>query len=253
MLEAVDHEYMEEFFGCYESILTEDGLLVLQGTPPEHQTRCSITLTKAGSHGCRRRAPARCADARSNPPKMMRMTPTVGDADRLIEAIQNVGSKPISIAVRCELAARSSASTASSGDSHRPPDALASPSNTDAAAARPATSTTTIRQSSRSTSDGSMPASPRRPIQRPPTTRTISAVRPASTHHDQPCQQATPTQTRSNIHGDQSAITWQHTFVASAPSSLLHTNDPAQAYPTISPCDAISIPPTSSRTSAATH
>ncbi|KAL6009252.1 hypothetical protein ACLOJK_022480, partial [Asimina triloba] len=26
------------------------------GAPPEHQTRCSITLTKVGSHGCRRRA-----------------------------------------------------------------------------------------------------------------------------------------------------------------------------------------------------
>ena len=30
MLEAVGHEYMEEFFGCCESVLAEDGLLVLQ-------------------------------------------------------------------------------------------------------------------------------------------------------------------------------------------------------------------------------
>lgn len=30
MLEAVGHEYMEEFFGCCESILAEDGLFVLQ-------------------------------------------------------------------------------------------------------------------------------------------------------------------------------------------------------------------------------
>ncbi|KAL5973101.1 hypothetical protein ACLOJK_037127, partial [Asimina triloba] len=35
---------------------------------------CSITLTKAGSHGCRRRAPARCADARSNSAKMTTTT-----------------------------------------------------------------------------------------------------------------------------------------------------------------------------------
>ncbi|KAJ7954670.1 Cyclopropane-fatty-acyl-phospholipid synthase [Quillaja saponaria] len=30
MIEAVGHEYMEEFFGCCESVLAEDGLLVLQ-------------------------------------------------------------------------------------------------------------------------------------------------------------------------------------------------------------------------------
>ncbi|GKE62778.1 cyclopropane-fatty-acyl-phospholipid synthase, partial [Tanacetum coccineum] len=30
MLEAVGHEYMEEFFGCCESILADDGLFVLQ-------------------------------------------------------------------------------------------------------------------------------------------------------------------------------------------------------------------------------
>ncbi|KAK7343997.1 hypothetical protein VNO77_13179 [Canavalia gladiata] len=30
MLEAVGHEYMEEFFGCCESVLADDGLLVLQ-------------------------------------------------------------------------------------------------------------------------------------------------------------------------------------------------------------------------------
>ncbi|KAL5980841.1 hypothetical protein ACLOJK_028761 [Asimina triloba] len=38
--------------------------------PPEHQFRCSITLTKAGSHDCRRRAPARRPVGRSKPPKM---------------------------------------------------------------------------------------------------------------------------------------------------------------------------------------
>ncbi|KAJ4728705.1 Cyclopropane-fatty-acyl-phospholipid synthase [Melia azedarach] len=32
MIEAVGHEYMEEFFGCCESLLEEDGLLVLQST-----------------------------------------------------------------------------------------------------------------------------------------------------------------------------------------------------------------------------
>lgn len=30
MLEAVGHEYMEEFFGCCESVLAKDGLFVLQ-------------------------------------------------------------------------------------------------------------------------------------------------------------------------------------------------------------------------------
>lgn len=30
MIEAVGHEYMEEFFGCCESVLADDGLLVLQ-------------------------------------------------------------------------------------------------------------------------------------------------------------------------------------------------------------------------------
>ncbi|KAL5985585.1 hypothetical protein ACLOJK_027571 [Asimina triloba] len=43
-------------------------------TPPEHQFRCSITLTKAGSHGCRRRAPAGRPVGRSKPPKMSRTT-----------------------------------------------------------------------------------------------------------------------------------------------------------------------------------
>lgn len=30
MIEAVGHEYMEEFFGCCESLLAEDGIFVLQ-------------------------------------------------------------------------------------------------------------------------------------------------------------------------------------------------------------------------------
>ena len=30
MIEHVGHEYMEEFFGCCESLLAEDGLFVLQ-------------------------------------------------------------------------------------------------------------------------------------------------------------------------------------------------------------------------------
>lgn len=30
MLEAVGHEYMEDFFGRCESVLAQDGLLVLQ-------------------------------------------------------------------------------------------------------------------------------------------------------------------------------------------------------------------------------
>ena len=30
MIEGVGHEYMEEFFGCCELLLAEDGLFVLQ-------------------------------------------------------------------------------------------------------------------------------------------------------------------------------------------------------------------------------
>jgi cyclopropane-fatty-acyl-phospholipid synthase len=30
MIEAVGHEYMEEFFSCCDSALADDGLLVLQ-------------------------------------------------------------------------------------------------------------------------------------------------------------------------------------------------------------------------------
>uniref|UniRef100_A0A2N9HCG1 Integrase catalytic domain-containing protein n=1 Tax=Fagus sylvatica TaxID=28930 RepID=A0A2N9HCG1_FAGSY len=38
MIEAVGHEFMDEFFGCCESLLAEEGLLVLQcGAPGEHR------------------------------------------------------------------------------------------------------------------------------------------------------------------------------------------------------------------------
>lgn len=30
MIEHVGHEFMEEFFGCCESLLAEDGILILQ-------------------------------------------------------------------------------------------------------------------------------------------------------------------------------------------------------------------------------
>ncbi|KAK8632672.1 hypothetical protein V6N13_073058 [Hibiscus sabdariffa] len=39
MIEAVGHEYMEDFFGCCESVLAKDGLFVLQsGACGEHRT-----------------------------------------------------------------------------------------------------------------------------------------------------------------------------------------------------------------------
>lgn len=38
MIEAVGHEYMEEFFGCCESVLAEDGLIVLQVIPIWEET-----------------------------------------------------------------------------------------------------------------------------------------------------------------------------------------------------------------------
>lgn len=30
MIEAVGHEYMDEFFGCCDSLLNEDGVFVMQ-------------------------------------------------------------------------------------------------------------------------------------------------------------------------------------------------------------------------------
>lgn len=33
MIEHVGHEYMEEFFGCCDKLLSEDGLFVLQVMP----------------------------------------------------------------------------------------------------------------------------------------------------------------------------------------------------------------------------
>lgn len=51
MIEAVGHEYMEEFFGCCESLLAEDGLLVLQVT---HfvQFVCNVAFGQDGYNFC---------------------------------------------------------------------------------------------------------------------------------------------------------------------------------------------------------
>jgi len=40
MIEHVGHDYMEEFFTCCESALTEDGLLALQVIDYSHPNTC---------------------------------------------------------------------------------------------------------------------------------------------------------------------------------------------------------------------
>lgn len=61
MLESVGHEFMEEFFACCESVLADNGLLVLQVTShimlSQGRTRtskysCSTILTKKINSVC---------------------------------------------------------------------------------------------------------------------------------------------------------------------------------------------------------
>nr|GEU95841.1 cyclopropane-fatty-acyl-phospholipid synthase [Tanacetum cinerariifolium] len=51
MLEAVGHEYMEEFFGCCESILADDGLFVVTSAMPASSRRlCVEHVENIGIH-----------------------------------------------------------------------------------------------------------------------------------------------------------------------------------------------------------
>lgn len=84
MIEAVGHEYMEEFFGCCESVLAEDGLLVLQfiSIPEEryNEYRLSSDFIKEYIF------PGGCL------PSLSRITSAMSTASRLcVEHVENIG------------------------------------------------------------------------------------------------------------------------------------------------------------------
>ncbi|KAL5784548.1 hypothetical protein ACOSQ2_006940 [Xanthoceras sorbifolium] len=84
MLEAVGHEYIEEFFGCCESLLAEDGLLVLQyiSVPDQHynEHRLSPGFIKEYIF------PGGCL------PSLHRITAAMTSASRLcMEDVENIG------------------------------------------------------------------------------------------------------------------------------------------------------------------
>ncbi|KAK0607452.1 hypothetical protein LWI29_015298 [Acer saccharum] len=84
MIEAVGHEYMEEFFGCCESLLAEDGLLVLQfiSIPDEryNEYRLSSDFIKEYIF------PGGCL------PSLSRITTAMASASRLcVEHLENIG------------------------------------------------------------------------------------------------------------------------------------------------------------------
>ncbi|KAL5781622.1 hypothetical protein ACOSP7_006651 [Xanthoceras sorbifolium] len=84
MIEAVGHEYMEDFFGCCESLLAEDGLLVLQfiSIPDEryNEYRLSSDFIKEYIF------PGGCL------PSLSRITTAMASASRLcVEHLENIG------------------------------------------------------------------------------------------------------------------------------------------------------------------
>ncbi|KAL5851723.1 hypothetical protein ACOSQ3_006841 [Xanthoceras sorbifolium] len=84
MLESVGHEYMEEFFGCCDSLLAEDGLLVLQfiSIPDEryNEYRLSSDFIKEYIF------PGGCL------PCLSRVTTAMASASRLcVEHVENIG------------------------------------------------------------------------------------------------------------------------------------------------------------------
>ncbi|XP_054805334.1 uncharacterized protein LOC129308288 [Prosopis cineraria] len=84
MIEAVGHEYMEEFFGCCESVLANDGLFVLQfiSIPDERydEYRCSSDFIKEYIF------PGGCL------PSLSRITSAMAAASRFsVEHIENIG------------------------------------------------------------------------------------------------------------------------------------------------------------------
>ncbi|GMJ01999.1 hypothetical protein like AT3G23530 [Hibiscus trionum] len=84
MIEAVGHEYMEDFFGCCESVLAEDGLIVLQfiSIPEERydEYRRSSDFIKEYIF------PGGCL------PSLARITTAMNAASRLcVEHVENIG------------------------------------------------------------------------------------------------------------------------------------------------------------------
>ncbi|XP_075653327.1 uncharacterized protein LOC142623758 [Castanea sativa] len=84
MIEHVGHEYMDEFFGCCESLLAEDGLFVLQfsSMPDEryNQYRRSSDFIKEYIF------PGACI------PSLSRVTSAMANASRLsVEHVENIG------------------------------------------------------------------------------------------------------------------------------------------------------------------
>lgn len=84
MLEAVGHEYMEEFFGCCESVLSEDGIFVLQfiSIPDERydEYRRSSDFIKEYIF------PGGCL------PSLSRVTSAMAASSRLcVEHVENIG------------------------------------------------------------------------------------------------------------------------------------------------------------------
>lgn len=84
MIEAVGHEYMEEFFGCCESVLAKDGLFVLQfiSIPDERyeEYRRSSDFIKEYIF------PGGCL------PSLSRITSAMASASRLsVEHVDNIG------------------------------------------------------------------------------------------------------------------------------------------------------------------
>ncbi|XP_050239270.1 uncharacterized protein LOC126688572 isoform X3 [Quercus robur] len=84
MIEHVGHEYMEEFFGCCESLLAEDGLFVLQFTSIPDQRydeyRRSSDFIKEYIF------PGACL------PSLSRITSAMANASRLcVEHVENIG------------------------------------------------------------------------------------------------------------------------------------------------------------------
>ncbi|XP_039154814.1 uncharacterized protein LOC104414445 [Eucalyptus grandis] len=84
MIEAVGHEYMEEFFSCCESVLAKNGLLVLQFTSipderyDEHRRSSSFMKEYIFPGGCL--------------PSLSRITSAMASASRLcVEHLDNIG------------------------------------------------------------------------------------------------------------------------------------------------------------------
>ncbi|KAK4857209.1 hypothetical protein QYF36_025693 [Acer negundo] len=84
MIEAVGHEYMEEFFGCCESLLAKDGLLVLQfsSMPDERYDKYRLSSDFIKEYIF----PGACV------PSLSRITTAMASASRLsVEQVENIG------------------------------------------------------------------------------------------------------------------------------------------------------------------